>query len=267
MQSLRELQRAFRAATLFGDSAALASLDLVGGSLQPAARIAVYRNNILGNYRKALAATYPVVRRLVGESFFAAVVEHFVHDYPSTRGDVNRYGSEFAMFLASYAPARDLAYLPDVARLEWAIDQASIAADAPPLDIDALAGVPAAAQGLLRFALHPSLQLVVSVHPILRIWQVNQPDHVGEDRVDLSEGGDALLVQRGRGGVCIERIGEGERAWLAAFAENATLADATALATAAEPGFDLAAALRHRVVAQTIVGFRAPPSPASGKPT
>ncbi|HXX84058.1 MAG TPA: DNA-binding domain-containing protein [Casimicrobiaceae bacterium] len=266
MQSLRELQRAFCAATLFGDTTALASLELVGGSLQAGARIEVYRNNILGNYRKALAATYPVVRRLVGESFFSAAVEHFVLGHPSTRGDVNRYGGEFAMFLASYAPARDLAYLPDVARLEWAIDQANIAADAAPIDVDALAGVPIAAQGSLRFTLHPSVRLVVSAYPILRIWRVNQPDSVGEDRVDLGEGGDALLVRRGSGGVSIERLGEGERALLAALAANTTLADATAGATEAEPGFDLAAALRRHVAGQTIVGFLAPP-PARGKRT
>ena len=267
MQSLHELQRAFCAATLFGNAAALASLDIVGGALRPAERIAIYRNNVLGNYRKALAATYPVVRRLVGGPFFDAAVEHFVRGHPSTRGDVNRYGAEFAMFLASYTPARDLVYLPDVARLEWAIDQASIAADAPPLDIGALGRVPPAAQGSLRFALHPSARLIVSPYPVLHIWQVNQPEYVGSDRVDLGEGGDKLLVRRGRDGVSIERIGEGERALLAALAADATLAEATCVANDAAPQFDLAAALRRHVAGQTLVAFRAPAPPTSGIPT
>ena len=64
MPSLRELQRSFSAAVLFDDAAAAASLGIVPGSLGTAARIAIYRNNVLGNYRKALAATYPVVQRL-----------------------------------------------------------------------------------------------------------------------------------------------------------------------------------------------------------
>ena len=267
MRSLRELQRAFCAATLFGDSAALASLDIVGGALHPAARIAVYRNNVLGNYGKALAATYPVVRRLVGESFFAAVVEHFVRGCPSKRGDVNRYGGELATFLASYAPARDLVYLPDVARLEWAIDQANIAGDAAVFDVDALGGVPPAARASLRFALHPSARLVVSAYPILRIWTVNQPGRTGQDRVDLGEGGDTLLVLRGSAGVCIERIGKGDHALLAALATDAALADATARASEVEPGFDLAAALRRHVVGRTIVSFRAAALATSERPT
>ncbi len=60
MPSLRELQRGFTAAALFGDMGALAEVGVVAGKLEPAARIAVYRNNVLGNYRRALAATYPV---------------------------------------------------------------------------------------------------------------------------------------------------------------------------------------------------------------
>ena len=51
MRSLREVQRAFSAAALFGDTVALADLGIVAGAPGPAARIAVYRNNVLGNYR------------------------------------------------------------------------------------------------------------------------------------------------------------------------------------------------------------------------
>src|SRR5258706_7705388 len=122
MPSLREVQRGFATATVFGDTAAIAALGVVGGGLDPVARIGVYRNNVLGNYHKALGATYPVVRRLVGAPFFNAAVDAFVRAYPSRHGDVNRYGGELARFLAAYAPARELPYLPDLARLEWAID-------------------------------------------------------------------------------------------------------------------------------------------------
>ena len=261
MQSLHELQRAFCAATLFEDRAALASLGVTGGRLAPEARIAVYRNNVLGNYRKALAATYPVLKRLVGAAFFDAAVEHFVRAFPSNSGDVNRYGGEFAIFLKSYRPARDLGYLPDVARLEWAIDQAGIAADTPPLNLEALAAVPAAKQGSLRFALHPSVVLIRSRYPILRLWRVNQAEHIGDQRVNLDEGGDTLLVARGASGVCIESISPGEWVILAALAARATLEDAAARAAQAEPGLDLGAVLRRHVAGEAIVAFSVSASP------
>src|ERR1700693_1571467 len=98
MQSLLELQRNFCAATLFGDESALRTLRIVPGALDAKRRIAVYRNNVFGNYRKVLAATFPVVRRLVGAAFFDAAAENFVRGHPSTRGDVNGYGGDFALF-------------------------------------------------------------------------------------------------------------------------------------------------------------------------
>jgi hypothetical protein len=107
MPSLRELQLSFSAATMFGDDAALSSLAIVPGGIDPRERMAIYRNNVFGNYCKVMAATYPVVRRLVGAPFFTAATEQFVRAHPSTRGDVNGYGGDFARFLETYAPAHE----------------------------------------------------------------------------------------------------------------------------------------------------------------
>jgi hypothetical protein len=262
MPSLREVQRGFTAAALFGDTAAIVELGVVACGLDPAARIAVYRNNILGNYRRALAATYPVVQRLVGGSLFDAAIAAFVRAHPSRHGDVNRYGGELARFLGAYPPARELAYLPDVARLEWAIDQANIAADASSLDLAALAAVPLDTLGELRFALHPSAQIVKSRYPIFRIWQVNQTGFSGDDHVDPGSGGDALLVRRAPDGVTIERLAPGEHAFLAALARSKRLHDAERRGADADAAFDLADILKRHVAAQTIVAFRLP-SPAA----
>jgi len=257
MPSLLELQRGFSAATLFADASAIASLPIVGGDLDAEARIGVYRNNVLGNYRKVLSATFPVVRRLVGGAFFDAAADHFVRGHPSTRGDVNHYGGDFAVFLSGYPPARELVYLADVARLEWAIDQANIAADAPPFDLTALAGVATDALAGLRFKVHPAARLVASLFPILRIWQVNQPEATGDERVDLGEGGDTLLVSRAASGVTVERIDRGDHAFLSALAANATLGVASERAAGTVSDFDLGAALRRYVANQTLVAFRA----------
>jgi hypothetical protein len=260
MPSLREVQRGFAAAIMFADSGATASVGIVAAGLTPARRIAIYRNNVLGNYRKALGATYPVVQRLVGRQRFGPAIEAFVRAHPSPRGDVNRYGGEMPRFLSSYPPTRELSYLPDVARLEWAIDQANIAAEATALDVAALAGVPEGMLGELRFKLHPSARLVASAYPIFRIWQVNQPAYTGDDRVDLDAGADALLIARGANGVTVERLSPGTHAFLFALGHNLRLADAVERALAAEASFDLSAALKSLVAEQIIVAFRLPPS-------
>ena len=55
----------------------------------------------------------------------------FVRGHASTSGDLNVYGDEFGEFLADYPHAANLPYLADVARLEWAIDEAQRAIDRP----------------------------------------------------------------------------------------------------------------------------------------
>jgi hypothetical protein len=256
MPSLREVQRGFAAAVIFGDRSAIRGLGIVRDTLDADARIAIYRKNVFANYRKALAATYPVVQSLVGTAFFGAAVEAFVRAYPSSRGDVNRYGGALAEFLIQYPPARELAYLPDVARLEWAIDQAAIAADAEPLDLASLAAVPQTDLGRLRLSLHPSARFVVSPYPIFRIWQANQPGHGDDPPVDLSEGGDRLLVVRGADGVSLHRLSPAEHAFLSALAGHLPLGDAVDRAVATDASFDLGEALHTHVAARTIVGFR-----------
>jgi hypothetical protein len=260
MSSLHELQRAFSAA-VFSNAAAVASLGIVAGGLKAEARIDIYRANVLGNYRRALAATYPVIKRLVGAPFFDAACDNFVRGHPSTRGDINHYGADFSDFLGAYPPARDLRYLPDVARLEWAIDQASIARDAASFDLAALASVPPELHVELRFSLHPSAQLIASMFPILHIWQANQPGHDADERIDLDEGGDILLVVRrpaGVGGIAIERISRAEHLLLALLARGRPLGEAAESCAEMSAEFDLAAALRRHVAGHTIVAFHAP---------
>jgi hypothetical protein len=266
MPSLHDLQRAFSAAAVFGDAAAVTSLGVVAGGLTPEARIDIYRANVLGNYRRALAATYPVIKRLVGAPFFDAASDNFVRGHPSTRGDINRYGAEFSTFLGTYPPARELKYLPDVALLEWAVDQANIARDAKTFDLAALAGVPAELHCELRFSLHPSAQLIVSIFPILHIWQANQPECSADERIDLEEGGDMLLVLRrpsSVGGIAVERISRPEHLLLSLLAAGRPLGDAANRCEAISPEFDLAAALQRHVAGHAIVGFHAPVAPTS----
>jgi len=255
MPSLRDLQLRF-AAALAGDVAAVAAWGAGASAGEIDARIAIYRANGRANYRNALAATYAVVRRLTGAAFFNAAVDAFVAADPPVGGDLNVYGERLAEFLERYAPAANLPYLPDVARLEWAIDEANRAVDAPRVPDAVLAALSIVAPERLRqlrLALDASCRLVASAFPVLRIWRANQPDRSGDERIALDEGGVALLVRRDPQGVAMESLGAGERAWLDALARRATFAAAIDAALAAEPAFDLGATLRAHIAAGTII--------------
>lgn len=241
MRCLPDLQRRF--------AAAIAAPDTPG--------LAVYRNAVRTNYRNALRASYPVVRALTGAPFFHAAVDAFAAVQPSRCGDLNAYGDAFPEFLAAYPHAVSLPYLPDVARLEWAQDEAARAAAADGTPGGTLAALGAVAPEDLaasRLRVHPSCRLLHSAHPVLRIWQVHQEDFAGDPRVDLDSDPDHVLVHRHDEEVVIERLSAGEFAWLAALAAGDDLASALAAAFAAEPVFGFAAALARRVADGTLCG-------------
>src|SRR5262245_35052247 len=91
---------------------------LVGDASSVDRRLAVYRGNLLGTATHALASAYPVIVKVVGDEFFAAMASEYARHSPSTDGDLNEYGMQLAGFLESFAPVRELPYLPDLARLE-----------------------------------------------------------------------------------------------------------------------------------------------------
>jgi hypothetical protein len=193
VSTLARIQADFLAAAIDASQASRAPA-VRGGRMPPAERLAIYRRNLHANWRGALADTFPVVARLVGESFFAEAARRYALAHPSSSGDLHRFGAGFPDFAGAYPHARDLPYLRDVARLEWAWHESFHAGDAPPMDLAALARVPGDRHGDIRFTLHPAARLVDSEHPILAIWEANQPERDGTP--GRFEGADTVIVHR-----------------------------------------------------------------------
>ncbi len=255
MPSLREAQAAFARGLLdASDTAVLAHLAGAHG-MDADAGLAVYRNSTFSNYRGALREAYPVIQRLVGEEYFDQAADDFIRFTPSTFGDVNLYGAGFGDFLASYPGARELVYLPDVARLEWAVHLAFQDIDCEPPDFARLADVPPERLAALRFSLHPSVRLLTSPWPVLAIWRANQPAGDDNEAVDLGSGGNRLLVIRRGHDVDLELVSAAEFAALAALANKASLGDALEVAHMADPDFDFGAFLQRHAAVGTLADF------------
>lgn len=250
---LPELQRRFAAAVF--DDAPPVQACIRPGRFGAARSLQVYKNNTFASLTDALAAVFPVVQRLVSEDFFAFVADRYIRKQPPRGGYLHAFGNSFPDFLAGFEPARTLAYLPDVARLEWAWHEAFHAADADALDPASLASVPARDHGKLRFVLHPSARLVSSGYPIRRIWQANLENTENLPAIDLMSGGEHLLVIRRALQVEVESLSAGIYALLGGFADAATFETACERAFAAEPALDLAATLRRLVASATVVAF------------
>src|SRR5206468_2829147 len=134
--------------------------------------------------------------RLVGEQFFGYTADQYIRAEPPAGPCLFEYGGSFHEFLAEFEACRHLRYLPDVARLEWALNAAAHADDAVLLDPAELHAVGEEHRSRLVFRFDPSVSLLGSQWPIDRIWRANQPDADPDLAVDLTSGGAHLEVRR-----------------------------------------------------------------------
>ena len=148
MLPLRDLQGAMAASVLQSADALLAPIVRADG-IAFDGRLQVYRNNTFGSLTAALKDSFPVVCQLVDERFFGYAAQEYIRANPPHAPRLAEYGGDFAEFLDGFEPVRHLAYLPDVARLEWAVNAAYHAADTPTLDPARIAAMRA---GLARVA-------------------------------------------------------------------------------------------------------------------
>ncbi|MDB5804072.1 MAG: hypothetical protein JWN73_1394 [Betaproteobacteria bacterium] len=251
MADLAQLQAQFSAA-LATDAA---PAGLRGESGKAARRFALYRNNVRLARMNVLSGVYPVVRSIVGDEFFDSLTRAYAIGHASESGDLNQYGADFNVFLARFAPAAALPYLPEAARLDWLAHCSYYAADAAPLDPARLADLSEAQWGALRLRLAPAVTAAAFIWPVARIWEVNQPGYAGEMAVDLQPRASYALVYRPHYEVQVAELSAGEHAFIAALAAGRTLEQAlnqaglhAAFGAGFDPGTALQQALRRGLV-------------------
>jgi len=254
MPSLRELQLRF-SESILGDTPSDFLQHVMPGRFQAKQHFQVYRNNVFESLTVALKAVHPVTERLVGEGFFRYAANSFISSHPPHSGNLHDFGEDFSDFLKEFPPARELAYLPDVARLEWAWHRSFHAAENLSFPLSDLSAIPTDQYSSLKFALQPSAHLIDSRYPILRIWTVNQEGFLDDQSVNLEEGGNKLLVIR-RQQVEIESLTEGDFILLSSLAAGVSLAEATETVLSAHPSYDLLSAMQRFVVTGILAGIR-----------
>lgn len=229
---LREVEIAFRDAALDGQTAAAEAL-VRSGEVSAASRVAIYTNNITGSLTEVLENTFPAIRRHVGEENFAVLAGAFVRAQPPSQPCLDRFGDRLADFLDGFEPAvRNLPWLPDLARLEWAVHDSYFAEDAAPFDAAALADMEPEAIARMTFEAHPAARAVAGAYPVHSLWQADSLSEVEET-------GYQVLVARPSVHVTAEPVGAGEYVLFAALSNGEALgAAANAAAGAAEEAGD-----------------------------
>ena len=240
LDALAAGQQAFAAALLN----TVAPLPSFAGEAVPQ-RFSLYRGNLSATWRRTLGHAYPVVLALVGEDFFGGLARAYGGRYPSDSADLNQFGDRFADFLADFPPVDELPYLPDMARLEWAVHLAHYAADAPGLAPEALAALHPDQLEARRFSLHPACALLASDWQVAALWRAHQ-DGEGQGMFphDLPAASCALVC-RPRWKAQVLVVDAAAHAALLALQRGQTFGAALDAAFGLDPAFDLAAHLRQ----------------------
>jgi hypothetical protein len=261
---------AFASALLDPSLPAPAGLSAWNGS-DPAARFAVYRNNVAHSLVSVLGDTFPVVRQMVGEEFFGAMARVFVADEPPRSPLMHRYGKRFADWLARFEPASALPYLPDLARLEFARLAAFHAADAAPVDPEVLARALDDHERLAAttLAMHPSLTVLRCAHPVVSLWNAHQHDDAQRDALlaglDLATFEAAIVMRHGDDPLVIP-LAPADAALAAAWAGGFALGAAQAHDPAADVTRVLTLLLTHGAVVGLSTALESPHEPLETLP-
>jgi hypothetical protein len=118
--------------------------------------------------QRALQAAYPVVAQMLGEESFADLARALWHAQPPMRGDIAWWGSGLAAFLQTSEQLQDEPYVPDVARVEWALHQCAGAFDCA-ADLSTLALLTTEDPASLTLVLAPGCAVLRSAWPIASI--------------------------------------------------------------------------------------------------
>lgn len=261
MRPASPTQHAFAAALLDAALPVPSGLSAWNGS-DAEARFAVYRNNIVHSLVNVLTDSFPVVRQLVGDEFFGAMARLYLVDHPPASPLMHRYGAGLPAWIADFEPATALPYLSDIARLEWARLCAFHAADAEPVEVQTLVGLTQASERLAgtTLALHPTLAIVRSPHPIVSLWSAHQQGDAIRDeqlsalRLDRAEA--ALVFRAASDDALVLELPDADAQLTATIAAGASLAAAQRF----HPQADLVQVLTHLLRHGLITGVDAPPS-------
>ncbi len=208
-----------------------------------ARRFALYRGNLTANWERSLANAHPVLQQMVGDEFFTGLARDYGRQVGSASGDLNEFGGALADFLTNFPPIAPYPYLPDLARLEWALHRAYYAAEEDPLSAEVLAHLGAAALEDDRIRLRSGHSLFEAPWAVDALWHAHQTDPIGPLPADLAAPC-RVLVARSTWRVTIRSLGVAEWAALASLAGAQPLAAALEAGFDADPEFDPGAALQ-----------------------
>jgi hypothetical protein len=222
---------------------------------------AVYRNTWMKACIDAIEANFPAVACLVGQEWMRSAAAAFALEHMPMNGCLANYGKTFPDFLATSAATTELAYLGEVARLDWLFLACGNAADACTLHAGQLAAFSASGLASRYLRPHPTARWHASPLPARTIWEASRSGRAVTG--DLAWMPEATLMLRTEGQVRVHAIGARSCALLDACHAGHALGVALDFAMSTGDATSMDADLLHLVA----IGAFADASPSLTKDT
>jgi hypothetical protein len=206
---------------------------------QIARRYAVYRNNVTVGLIRALEANFPVLRRLLGEEYFAGFARDFAQSHPPQSPLMFQYGRALPQALETAEDLGSYPYLGDIARLEILWRESYHAADANPLAPDVLATIDTEQLFECSLKPHPATRLIQSHFAIHDIFSANTENAV-HAVVDPTEA-QSVLITRPHLDVQMRSVTPDQFEFFRSLLTGVRLADALDHAAVLNSNFNLSA--------------------------
>jgi hypothetical protein len=194
----------------------------------------IYRNNVRHAHVGALKTHFPAIRILIGNDFFDALAAGYAASNPPTSAVLASYGGGFPAFLEACDDLQRHLFLPDVAQLEWALNEASHAHSPSSLTPEAAARLFADGAADADLQLLPSVRLVSARYPVREI-RTAALDGDAQRIAALGPRRQRLLVMRRAGDIVAAELDPGAFALVEALADSAGLDAALSAGLAADP--------------------------------
>lgn len=138
-------------------------------------RLAVYRELVEEVHLDALAQVYPVSRAVVGDGYWRTLIRSTWDGPGAPEIDLGAYGAFVPPLLAAAVQTRpelaEFDYLPELARLEWAIHEVAGRTGPERFDWARFAALPEAEQADVRLLPSPALSKLRLDSPVDEIWR------------------------------------------------------------------------------------------------
>ncbi|HXV62729.1 MAG TPA: hypothetical protein VEK15_18665, partial [Vicinamibacteria bacterium] len=142
--------------------------------------------------------------RIVGHEAFDSMARRYALAYAPRFHDLGRIGDRLSRFLETDFLSTKLPFLPDLARLEWALAEAFVSEDAKALLWDDLQAMNPESVSEMPLKLMPGTAVIRSKWPLIDIWECkDRSDH--EISVQVEDRPSTVLVfRRGYQSHCTE---------------------------------------------------------------